>query len=128
MGNSGTATRLMLGALCNQNFETKITGDKSLSKRNMLNLINQLKKMGAQIKSNNNKLPIFIKGISESMPIIYNQKIPSAQIKSAVLLASLNTPGITTIKENLETRNHTEILLKMLGANIKIKKIKIIMK
>ncbi len=122
MGNSGTATRLMLGALCNQNFETKITGDKSLSKRNMLNLINQLKKMGAQIKSNNNKLPIFIKGISESMPIIYNQKIPSAQIKSAVLLASLNTPGITTIKENLETRNHTEILLKMLGANIKIKK------
>ena len=61
MGNSGTATRLMLGALCNQNFETKITGDKSLSKRNMLNLINQLKKMGAQIKSNNNKLPISIK-------------------------------------------------------------------
>ena len=122
MGNSGTATRLLLGALCNQNFKTIFTGDKSLSNRSMNNLIIELKKVGAEIKCKNNKLPIQIKGISESIPIFYNQRIPSAQIKSAILLASLNTRGKTVIIENIPTRNHTEILLKILGAKINIKK------
>ena len=124
MGNSGTATRLMMGILCNQDFEVKLIGDKSLSKRNMYELIKPLKKMGAKINCKNNKLPISIKGINETMPIIYNQKIPSAQIKSAVLMASLNSPGLTTIIENIPTRNHTEILLKRFGAKIYIKKLK----
>ena len=86
MGNSGTATRLMLGALCNQNFEVKFVGDKSLSKRNMYEIIKILIQMGAKINSKNNRLPITIKGFSETLPIKYNQKIPSAQIKSAILL------------------------------------------
>ena len=124
MGNSGTATRLMLGALCNQDFEVKFTGDKSLSNRNMYELIKLLRKMGVKINCKNNKLPITIKGFNETIPIIYNQKIPSAQIKSAILIASLNSPGLTTIIENTPTRNHTEILLKKIGAKIKIKKIK----
>ena len=121
MGNSGTATRLMLGILCNQGFEVKIIGDKSLSNRNMHELIKPLRQMGAKINCKNNKLPIMIKGYNETIPIIYNQKIPSAQIKSAILMASLNSPGLTTIIENIPTRNHTEILLKKLGGNIQIK-------
>ena len=124
MGNSGTATRLMLGALCNQDFEVKFKGDKSLSNRNMYELIKLLRQMGAKINCKNNKLPITIKGSNETIPIIYDQKIPSAQIKSAILIASLNSPGLTTIIENIPTRNHTEILLKKIGAKIQIKKIK----
>ncbi len=129
MGNSGTATRLMLGILCNQDFKVKFIGDKSLSNRNMLELIKPLRKMGADIISRKNKLPIIIKGYNETIPILYNQKIPSAQIKSAILLAALNSPGLTTIIENIPTRNHTEILLKEFGAKIEtisIKKKKII--
>ena len=129
MGNSGTATRLMLGILCNQDFKIKFIGDKSLSNRNMLELIKPLKKMGVDIISRKNKLPIIIKGYNETIPILYNQKIPSAQIKSAILLAALNSPGLTTIIENIPTRNHTEILLKEFGAKIEtisIKKKKII--
>ena len=124
MGNSGTATRLMLGALCNQDFEVKFVGDKSLSNRNMYEVIKPLKQMGVKINCKNNKLPITIKGFNETIPIIYDQKIPSAQIKSAILIASLNSPGTTTIIENTPTRNHTEILLKKIGAKIQIKKIK----
>ena len=122
MGNSGTATRLMLGTLCNQNFEVKFVGDKSLSKRNMYEVIKLLRQMGAKINSKNNKLPITIKGFNETIPITYNQKIPSAQIKSAILFASLNSPGLTTIIENIPTRNHSELLLKKFGAKIQIKK------
>ena len=122
MGNSGTATRLMLGAMCNQDYKIKFIGDKSLSGRNMSKLIQPLKKMGAIINSKKNKLPITIKGFNETMPIFYNQKVPSAQIKSAILLASLNSPGLTTIIENTPTRDHTEILLKKAGAKLKIKK------
>ena len=125
MGNSGTATRLMLGLLCNQNFEVKFIGDKSLSKRNMFEVMKPLRQMGAKINSKNNKLPITIKGFNETIPITYNQKIPSAQIKSAILFASLNSPGLTTVIENISTRNHTEILLKKFGAKIQTKNIKI---
>ena len=124
MGNSGTATRLMLGTLCNQNFEVKFVGDKSLSKRNMYEVIKLLRQMGAKINSKNNRLPITIKGFNETIPITYNQKIPSAQIKSAILFASLNSPGLTTIIENIPTRNHSELLLKKFGAKIQIKKYK----
>ena len=124
MGNSGTATRLMLGILCNQNFKVKFVGDKSLSKRNMFEVMKPLRQMGAKINSKNNKLPITIKGFNETIPITYNQKIPSAQIKSAILFASLNSPGLTTVIENISTRNHTEILLKKFGAKIQTKKYK----
>jgi len=122
MGNSGTATRLMMGILSNQDFATKITGDKSLNKRPMDRIIDPLIKMGAEIKSNNNKLPITLRGVSETLPIKYVLPIPSAQVKSCILFASLGTPGITTVIENILTRNHTEILLKLFGAKINIKK------
>jgi len=122
MGNSGTATRLILGALCNQGFKAKITGDMSLNKRNMIGVIKPLQKMGAEIIAKNNKLPIIIKGFNDAMPIAYYQKVPSAQIKSSILIASLNSPGTTTIIENILTRDHTEILLKNMGAKINIKK------
>ena len=122
MGNSGTATRLMMGVLSNQEFKVNISGDKSLSKRPMQRIIEPLTKMGAEIKSKNGKLPIIIKGVNETLPINYNLIIPSAQIKSSILLASLGTPGLTTIVENIPTRDHTEILLKLFGAKIQIKR------
>ena len=90
----------------------------------MYELIKPLKQMGVKINCKNNKLPITIKGFNETIPIIYDQKIPSAQIKSSILISSLNSPGITTIIENTPTRNHTEILLKKIDAKIQIKKIK----
>ena len=122
MGNSGTATRLMIGVLSNQEFKVNISGDKSLSKRPMSRIIEPLTEMGAEIKSKDGKLPITIKGVNETLPINYNLTIPSAQVKSSILLASLGTPGLTTVIENEITRNHTEILLKLFGANIKIKR------
>ena len=120
MGNSGTATRLMMGVLSNHEFEIKITGDKSLTKRPMDRIIEPLIKMGAEIKSNNNKLPITLTGVSETLPIKYILPIPSAQVKSSILLASLGTPGKTTIIENIPTRDHTEILLKKIVPKNKI--------
>ena len=104
------------------NSSIAFTGDKSLTKRPMDRIIEPLIKMGAEIKSNNNKLPITLTGVSETLPIKYILPIPSAQVKSSILLASLGTPGKTTIIENIPTRDHTEILLKLFGANIKIKK------
>ena len=124
MGNSATAARLMMGVLANQKFEVKITGDKSLCKRPMKRIMEPLIKMGAEINSKNGKLPITIKGVNETLPINYNLIIPSAQIKSSILLASLSTPGLTSILENMPTRDHTEILLKLLGADIHCKKSK----
>ena len=112
----------MMGVLSNQEFKVNISGDKSLSKRPMQRIIEPLTKMGAEIKSKNGKLPIIIKGVNETLPINYNLIIPSAQIKSSILLASLGTPGLTTIVENIPTRDHTEILLKLFGAKIQIKR------
>ena len=122
MGNSGTATRLIMGALSNQEFSVNITGDRSLSKRPMDRIIKPLTKMGIEIKSKNGKLPINLKGLSETLPINYNLEIPSAQIKSSILLAALGSPGLTSIVESTPTRNHTEILLQLFGSDIKIKK------
>ena len=122
MGNSGTATRLLLGALANQSFKVTVTGDKSLKDRPMKRIITPLNKMGIEIKSKNNMLPIQINGLNETLPITYEMPMPSAQVKSCILLSSLSSPGKTTIIEKISTRDHTEILLKLFGAGIKTKK------
>ena len=122
LGNSGTSARLLIAVLSCQYFDTKITGDSSLSKRPMDRIINPLKMMGGNFLSNNNFLPIVIKGNRKLKPIRYNLNIPSAQIKSGIILASLHIKGKTQIIEKLLTRNHTEIMLKTFGANIKINK------
>ena len=120
-GNSGTLGRLILGLLVHCNNIIKLKGDKSLSKRDFLRIIKPLKNFGAGFKSNHGKLPILIKGTKNPHPIIYNEKRGSAQCKSSVMLAALNTNGQTIIKAK-KSRNHSELLFKYLKLPIKIKK------
>jgi len=122
LGNSGTSARLIIGLLSSQNFKTKLKGDKSLSKRPMSRVIIPLKKMGAKIDSKNNRLPLTVNGNLNLKSINYILPIASSQIKSCLILASLNTKGKSKIIENLPTRNHTELMLKNFNANITIRK------
>ena len=118
-GNSGTFARLILGLLVNANNEIKIIGDKSLSIRDFSRVTEPLKKFGAIISSNKNNLPVKINGTNFLRPINYEEKLGSAQCKSAVILAAIKTPGITKIKAK-KSRDHTELLLKNLGFPIKV--------
>lgn len=119
VGNSGTTIRLISGILSAQNFSCQITGDKSILTRPMKRIIEPLSLMGANIKSNNYLAPLNIKGINLK-GIEYNMPIASAQVKSAILLASLYAKGKTIIKENFKSRDHSEIMLKNFGANITV--------
>jgi len=121
VGNSGTTMRLISGILCGQSFDTTLTGDASIQKRPMGRIINPLVNMGGKIKSlsDNNLAPLFIEGTKEGLSgITYTLPVASAQIKSAVLLAGLYANDETTVIEQTPSRNHTEIMLHMLGANI----------
>ncbi len=118
-GNSGTLGRLIMGLLVHSKNKIKITGDKSLSKRDFLRVTEPLKKFGADFKTNSGKLPITIKGTNFPTPIKYHETKGSAQCKSAVMLAALNTNGITVIKAN-KSRDHSELLFKYLKLPIKI--------
>ncbi len=121
-GNSGTSARLLAGLLSSQNFRSVLTGDSSLSKRPMKRISDPLSAMNANIQTSNGTLPIIINGKNLSNANL-ELKIPSAQIKSGLLLASLNTKGETSITENKITRDHTETMLKSFGANIEIESI-----
>lgn len=116
-GNSGTTMRLSTGILSAQPFNSVLFGDESLSKRPMKRIIEPLKLMGAEINSDNFKAPLYIKG-SKLSGINYNLPISSAQVKSCILLAGLFADGKTTIHEPNQSRNHTELMLKYLGADI----------
>lgn len=117
-GNSGTTMRLLSGVLAGQNFNSTLIGDLSLSKRPMKRVIEPLSLMGAKIESKDFKAPLSIFG-QELHAISYTSKIASAQVKSCILLAGLNVKdGITTITEPFISRNHTEIMLKAMGAKI----------
>ena len=120
-GNSGTLGRLILGLLTHSKTKVKINGDKSLSKRDFNRVVRPLEKFGAKIETNNGKLPILIKGTNKPVPIKYHETKGSAQCKSSVMLAALNTKGKTVIKAK-KSRNHTELLYKYLKLPIKIKK------
>ncbi len=121
LGNSGTSARLLTGLLSSQKFDTVLAGDESLSKRPMKRISDPLSKMNARIQTTNGNLPIKING-SELVPALFDLKIPSAQIKSGILLACLNIRGETNIIENRITRDHTETMLESFGANIEIEK------
>ena len=121
LGNSGTSARLLTGLLSSQKFNSILVGDKSLSNRPMKRISDPLKRMNAKIRTTNGSLPITIEGndlVSSNIEI----EIPSAQIKSGLILASLNTDGETIITENKITRDHTETMLNSFEANIKIEK------
>lgn len=121
-GNSGTTARLMLGVLAGQPFFTSVYGDKYLSKRPMKRVVKPLELMGANIdgRCNGQFLPLSIKA-SELKSIRYKMPVDSAQVKSAILLASLYAKGNSTVIEEGITRNHTENMLKAFGANVEIK-------
>ncbi len=119
LGNSGTSARLLTGLLSAQKFKSVLIGDGSLSKRPMGRISEPLTQMNAKIYTTNGSLPLTIKS-SSLKPANIDLKIPSAQIKSGLLLAALNIQGETTIIESKITRDHTEIMLKSFGANIKI--------
>ncbi len=118
-GNSGTTMRLMSGILAARNFNSVLTGDESLSKRPMKRVIEPLSLMGAKIESKDNKAPLKIYG-KELNSIDYTSKLSSAQVKSCILLAGLNTKGITSYTEPFVSRNHTELMLEYLGADIMV--------
>ena len=120
-GNSGTLGRLIMGLLIHSNKKIKIIGDKSLSKRDFLRVTEPLEKMGANFKTSKGKLPIKIQGTNIPKPIKYIENKGSAQCKSSIMLAALNTKGVTSIKAR-KSRNHTELLYKYLNIPIKIKK------
>ena len=120
-GNSGTLARLIMGLLVHSKNKIKIIGDESLSKRDFLRVTKPLEKFGAKFETNFGKLPIVIKGTKSPTPINYYENKGSAQCKSAIMLAALNTRGQTIIKAK-KSRNHSELFFKHLKIPIKISK------
>ena len=121
MGNSGTSTRLLMGLLASHPVTAAFTGDASLSGRPMGRVIEPLSRMGASFEpSPGGTLPLMMRGAHPAVPISYRLPVASAQVKSAVLLAGLNTAGITTVIEPVPTRDHSERMLAGFGAKLEI--------
>lgn len=121
MGNSGTSTRLLMGLVASHGITATFTGDASLSKRPMGRVIDPLSMMGASFTpSPGGTLPLVMEGLQPAVPMTYRLPVASAQVKSAVLLAGLNTPGITRVIEPIATRDHTERMLAGFGVKIEI--------
>ncbi|MGK6317929.1 3-phosphoshikimate 1-carboxyvinyltransferase [Sphingomonas sp. DT-204] len=121
MGNSGTSTRLLMGLVASHPITTTFIGDASLSKRPMGRVIAPLSQMGADFTASpGDRLPLMVYGICPAVPIDYELPVASAQVKSAVLLAGLNTPGITRVIERVPTRDHSERMLAGFGAKLTV--------
>jgi 3-phosphoshikimate 1-carboxyvinyltransferase len=120
-GNAGTGVRLAMGIAGSHAFATTFTGDASLRKRPMGRVLEPLRRMGVQVLSRSgDRLPATIKGPDALIPIEYRLPVASAQVKSAILLAALNSPGVTTVIEPTPSRDHTERMLAAFGAQIEI--------
>ena len=121
-GNSGTGCRLAMGAVAGCPITATFDGDASLRSRPMRRILDPLEKMGARTlqMSENGRLPATLKGATDPIPISYEAPVPSAQLKSAVLLAGLAAPGETTVIEQEATRDHTERMLKHFGASVRV--------
>ena len=121
MGNAGTGARLLMGLVATHPFTTIFTGDASLRSRPMKRVSEPLSRMGAGfVGRSGGRLPMAVIGTSAPIPISYELPVPSAQVKSAVLLAGLNTPGATTVIEREATRDHTELMLTGFGADVSV--------
>ncbi|MEL7691280.1 3-phosphoshikimate 1-carboxyvinyltransferase [Citromicrobium bathyomarinum] len=120
-GNSGTSARLLMGLVASHGITTSFTGDASLSKRPMGRVIEPLSLMGASFTASpGGRFPLMLEGAHPAVPITYRLPVASAQVKSAVLLAGLNTPGITTVIEPVPTRDHSERMLRGFGAQLEV--------
>ncbi|ABE61066.1 3-phosphoshikimate 1-carboxyvinyltransferase [Nitrobacter hamburgensis X14] len=119
-GNSGTGCRLVMGAVAGCPIVATFDGDGSLRSRPMRRILDPLELMGARVtgESDGGRLPLTLAGARDPLPIVYRTPVASAQIKSAVLLAGLSAPGITTVIESEASRDHTELMLKHFGAQI----------
>ncbi|MDT8759411.1 3-phosphoshikimate 1-carboxyvinyltransferase [Sphingomonas psychrotolerans] len=121
MGNSGTSTRLLMGLVASHPVTATFTGDASLSGRPMGRVVEPLSRMGAEITASpGGRLPLMVRGLNPAVPIEYTLPVASAQVKSAVLLAGLNTPGITRVIEPVPTRDHSERMLRGFGAELTV--------
>jgi len=121
MGNSGTSTRLLMGLVASHPITATFVGDASLSGRPMGRVIDPLGQMGADISASpGGRLPLMLRGIAPAIPLSYRLPVASAQVKSAVLLAGLNTPGITEVIEPVPTRDHSERMLRGFGADLTV--------
>ena len=119
LGNAGTGARLLTGLLAGHGFTTFLTGDASLCRRPMGRVIKPLREMGASfLARSGDRLPLAITGKTSLLPITYEQPVASAQVKSAVLLAGLHAPGKTTVIEPAPSRDHTERMLRHIGAEV----------
>jgi 3-phosphoshikimate 1-carboxyvinyltransferase len=121
LGNSGTSARLLMGLLATHPHTSFLTGDASLCRRPMARVAEPIERMGAAVLARTGcRLPLALTGAADPNPIAYELPVPSAQVKSAVLLAALNTPGETTVIETRPSRDHTELMLRAFGADIRI--------
>lgn len=121
MGNSGTSTRLLMGLVASHAITATFTGDASLSKRPMGRVTEPLSLMGARFETSpGGRLPLTMTGLCPAVPIRYVLPVASAQVKSAILLAGLNAPGITTVVEKEATRDHSERMLRGFGATVTV--------
>jgi 3-phosphoshikimate 1-carboxyvinyltransferase len=121
MGNSGTSTRLLMGLVASHRLTATFIGDASLSKRPMGRVIDPLSLMGAEFTASpGGTLPLMVRGLVPAIPISYRLPVASAQVKSAVLLAGLNAPGITEVIEPVPTRDHSERMLRGFGAELTV--------
>jgi 3-phosphoshikimate 1-carboxyvinyltransferase len=119
LGNSGTAARLLLGILATHPITAFVTGDASLRRRPMGRVVEPLSRFGARFVTREGaRLPLAVCGATNPLPLSYRLPVPSAQVKSAVLLAGLNSPGATTVIEPQPTRDHTERMLRHFGAAV----------
>jgi 3-phosphoshikimate 1-carboxyvinyltransferase len=116
-GNSGTTTRLLAGVLAAHPFTATLTGDESLRRRPMTRVIEPLSRMGARFSSTDGRAPITVTG-GRLSPIEFTPTVPSAQVKSAILLAGMQTAGRTVVREAVPTRDHTELALAAFGASV----------
>lgn len=124
MGNSGTSTRLLMGLVASHAITATFIGDASLSKRPMGRVIDPLSAMGADISASpGGRLPLMVRGIVPAVPLTYRLPVASAQVKSAILLAGLNTPGVTEVIEPVPTRDHSERMLRGFGADLSVEEV-----
>ncbi|MBI4185082.1 MAG: 3-phosphoshikimate 1-carboxyvinyltransferase [Proteobacteria bacterium] len=124
LGNSGTAARLLAGILATHPFTSFLTGDASLNRRPMSRVTRPLSQMGARFVSREGgRLPMAVIGAAEPVPITFELPVASAQVKSAILLAGLNTPGVTRVIEPQPTRDHSEIMLRHFGVTVAVEEL-----
>ena len=122
-GNAGTGVRLIMGACAGYDIRAKFTGDASLSSRPMNRILDPLRDMGASADAQKGgRLPVSLESGGDLKPIAYTPHIASAQVKSAILLAAINTKGVTAVTEPIPTRDHTENMLRAFGAKVELSK------